>query len=232
MKTKADLASKTITKLIRQLIVFAAILTVLSPVPVQAALIPQTGLSTIAPVQSSVYLDTKTSTQPALDLFIENLINGNKNQVVGVYQENLFAQKVVQQPASDAAYVAPFKNQITQFDMVKQMTGNLGLMAHNYLSGELFFDLKVGDEVQVIFGDGQVQNFKVDQILSFQALTPDSVYSDFVNLDDGSKLSASQLFEKAYGGTYHLTFQTCIRNGDESSWGRLFVIATPIDDQI
>lgn len=231
MKTRFALASKTITKLIPQLIVFAAILSIFIPIPVQAAVIPQTGSSVLTPVQNSIHLDAKTSTQPALDLFIENLVNGNENQIVGVYQENLFAQKVIQQPASDPAYVAPFKNQITQFGMVNQMTGNLGLMAHNYLSGALFFDLKVGDEVQVIFGDGEVQNFKVDQILSYQALTPDSVYSEFVSLEDGTKLSASQLFEKAYAGTYHLTFQTCIRNGDEDSWGRLFVIATPIDTQ-
>ncbi len=232
MKTKFAPASKKITQFIRQLIVFTVLLSVSIPVSAQAAAIPQTGSSTIAPVQNSVQLDTQTNTQPALDLFVENLVNGNENQIVGVYQKNLFAQKVVQQPASDPAYVAPFKNQITQFGMVNQMTGNLGLMAHNYLSGALFFDLKVGDEVQVIFGDGEVQNFKVDQILSFQALTPDSVYSDFVNLEDGKKLNASQLFEKAYAGTYHLTFQTCIRNGDEDSWGRLFVIATPFDSQL
>lgn len=176
-------------------------------------------------------MDIQTAVQPPLDLFAENLANGKADQIVGVYHEALFAQKVIQQPANDAAYVSPQKNQITQFGMVNQMTGNLGLLAHNYLSGALFFDLQLGDNVYLVFGDGSVQGFQIEQVLSFQALDPDSIYSDFINLDTGAKLTASQLFQTVYGGSFHLTFQTCIREGDEFSWGRLFVLAVPVDSQ-
>jgi hypothetical protein len=40
-------------------------------------------------------------------------------------------------------------------------------------------------------------------------------------------LSAQQMFERAYAGVRHLTFQTCIAARGNSSWGRLFVVATP-----
>jgi hypothetical protein len=196
--------------------------------PVQAAFVPSTGLD---PFQEAGLMDIQTAVQPPLDLFAENLANGKADQIVGVYHEALFAQKVIQQPANDAAYVSPQKNQITQFGMVNQMTGNLGLLAHNYLSGALFFDLQLGDNVYLVFGDGSVQGFQIEQVLSFQALDPDSIYSDFINLDTGAKLTASQLFQTVYGGSFHLTFQTCIREGDEFSWGRLFVLAVPVDSQ-
>jgi hypothetical protein len=197
----------------------------LAPVSIQANVIPDTGYATYeAKVADSASL-------LPLDTFVEYLTNGEEGQIVGVYVEDAFAQKVVQQPEDDAAYVSPFNNQITDFGMVSQMTGNIGLLAHNYLSGELFFDLVKGDVIHVVYGDGSIKSFSVDRVESYQALSPHSVYSDFVNLDTEEKLSATQLFENVYGGSYHMTFQTCIREGDEYSWGRLFVIATPLDVQ-
>jgi hypothetical protein len=40
-------------------------------------------------------------------------------------------------------------------------------------------------------------------------------------------LTTEQMFNKAYRGDRHVTFQTCIEANGEPSWGRLFVIATP-----
>jgi hypothetical protein len=196
---------------------------------VHAAEIPETGF--VSPVQLAYVggQNALTTNLPSLDVFTENLINGEAEQIVGVYQEFSFAQRVVQQPDNDAAYVSPFDNQMTQFHMVDSMTGNVGLLAHNYLSGKLFFELEPEEVVQVVYGDGSVQAFKIEKSLSYQAVSPQDVYSNFVDLETGKKLTAAQLFERVYGGSYHLTFQTCIRNGDEYSWGRLFVIATPVE---
>jgi len=35
------------------------------------------------------------------------------------------------------------------------------------------------------------------------------------------------MFDRAYEGGRHVTFQTCIAAEGNSSWGRLFIIAAP-----
>jgi hypothetical protein len=70
-----------------------------------------------------------------------------------------------------------------------------------------------------------MQITKVDK---YQALSPTSPYSDFLNLTTGERLSAEQVFYKYYTGNPHLTLQTCIQQGDQGSWGRLFIVAQVI----
>lgn len=221
--------SNFINNTFRILFIVSVLFMAVMPVSVQASNVPVTGNSPVSPVRFAGNQPEPTTYLPSLDTFVENLASGEADQIVGVYQEDLFAQRVVQQPANDAAYVSPFDNQVTQFNMVNSLTGNLGLLAHNYLSGKYFFEMEIGAPIEVVFGDGSVEEFEVSQILSYQALSPHDVYSDFVNVDTGAKLSATNLFEQVYGGSYHLTLQTCIRKGDEFSWGRLFVIATPVE---
>jgi hypothetical protein len=222
---KMTFSQMQISKISKTLLVVLLLSLLVAPISIQAKVIPDTGFAT-----KVAYAENTASLLP-FDTFVKALTNGEKNQIVGVYVEDAFAQKVVQQPADDAAYVSPFNNQITDFAMVSNMTGNIGFLAHNYLSGELFFDLVPGDVIHVVYGDGSVNDFSVDRLESYQALSPHDVYSDFVNVETNEKLSATQLFQRVYGGSYHMTFQTCIRNGNEYSWGRLFVIATPLDVQ-
>jgi hypothetical protein len=69
----------------------------------------------------------------------------------------------------------------------------------------------------------------VKQILHYQALSPSSPYSDFLDLDDpnGTRISVETLFYKVYTQNGTLVLQTCIEANGNSSWGRLFVIAVP-----
>lgn len=165
---------------------------------------------------------------PFLDTFVQNLENGNANQVVGVYVEDVMALRVVQQPASDAAYVSTLANTATYFRMVNQMTGNTGLLAHNYLAGTYFFNLQPGQSVILIYGDGRTDEYVVSYSEEYQALSPNSPTSNFVNLSSGETLSSTDLFYRVFGGGAKTTFQTCIAQGNEDSWGRLFVIS-PIE---
>ena len=112
---------------------------------------------------------------------------------------------------------------------VFQIHGNIGLLAHNYLSGALFFDLKMGDVVQLVYGDGNFEEYEVTQMHQYQALTPLSPTSDFLDLETNERLTAATLFQKMYGGPYHLIFQTCIERDNNDTWGRLFVIAEPYE---
>jgi hypothetical protein len=134
---------------------------------------------------------------------------------------------VVQQPPGDTNYVSRNDGEVTQFASASRY-GNIGLLAHNYLSGRSFSRLRIGEEIQLIYSDGQVETFVVKEILRYRALDPKSPYSSFQNVDDENEiLTVGQMFDRAYQGGRHVTFQTCIAADGNSSWGRLFIIAAP-----
>lgn len=157
--------------------------------------------------------------------FAKSMQNGT-HDLRGVYVADVLALPIVQQPANNAAFVSPNDNEITQFGMASQY-GNVGLLAHNFLSGELFSQLQVGQEIRLVYGDGRVEYFIVTEILRYQATQPTSPYSSFRNVDKDETFTAEQMFKRVYLGDRHVTFQTCIEANGNSSWGRLFVIATP-----
>lgn len=134
---------------------------------------------------------------------------------------------VVQQPAGETNYVSSEEDEVTQFSVADRY-GNIGLLAHNYLSGKSFSKLSIGQEVRLEYADGKIEYFVVKEILRYQALDPKSPYSSFQNLDNRNEvLTVGQMFDRAYQGERHLTLQTCIAAKGVSSWGRLFIIATP-----
>lgn len=168
------------------------------------------------------------SALPTFSDFSKSIQNGDAKTLRGVYAADVFALPVVQQPASNPGYVSAADGQLTQFGMAAQY-GNVGLLAHNHLSGQLFSQLAIGQEVRLVYGDGSTEVFVVSEVLHYQALQPSSPYSSFRNIDkkDEATLSAEQMFKRAYLGDRHITFQTCINSYGNASWGRLFVIATP-----
>jgi len=74
--------------------------------------------------------------------------------------------------------------------------------------------------------------FGVSRFMRFQALTPNSITSSYEDLETGDFLSAGQLFLKAYTNPGVVVLQTCISKNGESSWGRLFIIAEPFEEEI
>jgi hypothetical protein len=109
---------------------------------------------------------------------------------------------------------------------------NVGLLAHNYLAGQYFTQLKIGQIIRVVYGDGKIENFIVTEIARYQAISPNSPYSDFTNLATGERSNVESVFKKAYAGPHHLTLQTCIAKDNELSWGRLFIIAEPMKNSV
>jgi hypothetical protein len=158
--------------------------------------------------------------------FSRSVQNGQADVLTGVYVSNVMALPVVQQPYGNAGYVSNYDSQVTQFSMAAQF-GNIGLLAHNHLSGSSFSQLAVGQEVRLVNGDGSVELFVISEILRYQALQPTSPYSSFRNLDKDETLSAEGMFKRVYFGDRHVTFQTCIDAEGNPSWGRVFVIAIP-----
>lgn len=152
--------------------------------------------------------------------------DGNADVLRGVYVPNALALPIVQQPYGSPGFVSNEDERATEFRMANQF-GNIGLLAHNHLSGKSFSGLEAGDEVRLVYGNGRVEYFVVSEILRYQALQPNSPYSSFSNLDKDEVLSAEDMFKRVYFGDHHVTFQTCIEQYGVLSWGRLFVIAIP-----
>jgi hypothetical protein len=156
----------------------------------------------------------------------ESALYREADRLRDVYVANVLDLLVVQQPTDKPYYVSNHDGEATQFSMVSQY-GNIGLLAHNTLSGRYFSKLAVGQEVHLVYGDGRVESFMVEQVLRFQALQPESVSSAFRNLDRDEVISSGEMFNRAYVGKHRLVFQTCIEAEGNVSWGRLFVVAIP-----
>jgi hypothetical protein len=175
------------------------------------------------PISAQAMADTIL---PEFSEFSQSVQNGDANVLRGVYVPDVFALPIVQQPSNNAGYVSNNDGEATQFGMASQF-GNVGLLAHNHLSGKLFSDITVGQEIRLVYGDGSVEYFVVTEVLRYQALQPNSPWSNFRDLDTDTQLNAEQMFKRVYFGDRHITFQTCIEQNGELSWGRLFIIAEP-----
>ncbi len=157
--------------------------------------------------------------------FIGQVRNGNAKQLVGIYVPDLMALPVVQQPPNNPGYVSDSPATLTQFDMPSRY-GTTGILAHNNLAGALFYKLNQGDMIVLVYGDGSSRFFQVDWVRHFQALSPESPYSNFLDLDQPEKqLSSTDLFTQMYKSGEPLIFQTCLAQQGNASWGRVFISA-------
>jgi len=181
-----------------------------------------------APPKAEAALDAQAvSTEVALNDFVAQVSDGSAQRVAGVFVPGVLALPVNYQPANDPGYTTYDSNAVTKFDLAAKY-GSLGFLAHNYLAGSSFFNLQVGQVVHVVYGDGSVESYRVSKVERYQALQPNSSQSDFIDLADGSKLSAAKLFYRIYDRDDVVVFQTCIAQDGVASWGRLFVTAVPI----
>jgi hypothetical protein len=163
--------------------------------------------------------------------FIESVMNGDAEMVRGVYVPGILALPVVQQPEQNATYVSPEMGTTTEFRKAAE-NDVIGLLAHNFLSGALFFGLEKGQEVRIIYGDGTYDRYKISQLNEYQKTNPNGIKSDYIDLISGKRLSTSQVFAKFYRGGKHVTFQTCLESDGMLNWGLLFVTAYPLDNEM
>jgi hypothetical protein len=162
----------------------------------------------------------------ALQSFVESVSTGSR-AVTGIYINENFSLNVGQQPSGSPGYITDNSDEVTQFGLAADY-GSKGFLAHNYLSGISFFDLAVGMKLTLVYGDGSTESYKIEEIRSFEALQPNSPTSTFVDLDEGGKLSATDLFYSIYNSNNPVVLQTCIANHGVSTWGRVFIIAVPV----
>lgn len=186
----------------------------------QTTSLPQTGNLTA--------LLEGTDTLPSFEGFVASVKNGQRNTVVGIYVPGVLALPVGQQPKDNAGYVTRNSDQVTQFNLAERY-GTVGILAHNDLAGADFSAIQLNQIAIVVYGNGRDEYYQVAEFQKYQALSPTSTYSDFVNIDgSGEHLTAGKLFSRIYGPGKRLVFQTCIEAHNDASWGRLFIIAYPV----
>ena len=135
---------------------------------------------------------------------------------IGVIIEGI-EYEIVQQPLNNNSWVSLEENIITQFRLVNNYN-SIGLLAHNNLAGSNFINL---DIITLIDIEGNRRYYKVIEIREYKALSPLSVYSNFINLENNERLTARELFLEVYSIPNRLVLQTSISN---DSWGRRFII--------
>ena len=165
---------------------------------------------------------------PDLHTFIESVADNNENSLRGVYAADSFSFEIVQQPAGSPLYVSAEKNVVTEFNAAKN-EGNIGLLAHNTAAGASFFELQPGQTVVLVYGNGTTERFLVTKILKYEALNGEFTFGQYRDLATDTVITSRELFETAYKGEKHLTLQTCIENNGDADWGRLFVVAIPVN---
>jgi hypothetical protein len=170
----------------------------------------------------------------SLEEFISTVETGDSTTIVGVYTP-FFTLPVIQQPSSQPDYVSLNDGELTEFILPKKY-GSVGLLAHNYLSGFNFFYLKKGQDILLVYGDGSLKHYKITDIQAYEALKPNSPFSNFVDLTGSGQnkqtLTSADLFNRVYTTPNRVVFQTCIEKENEPSWGRFFVIADLVAEPI
>ena len=147
--------------------------------------------------------------------------------ISGVYFGKNRFLRVVDQPTGNPGYVSSISNTATNFGLAARY-GNIGLVAHNYLGGRLFKEVEIGDDIFIMDGFGGKRNYRVIEMLRYQAVNPRSTRSNFINLESKQLCTATDVFKRVYTGKHHLVLQTCIKKGKNEEWGRIFIIAQPV----
>lgn len=195
----------------------------ISPEPALAA------LDLFSSEAESIGLQT-TGELSAVELreLVPPLSASSADQIAGVIAPGVFSLPVLQQPENEPWFVSSAPRAVTQFNLAVEY-GSLGFLAHNTLAGSVFYDLDIGEDFIVVYGNGDLARFRVVETRSFQALDPNNPYSEFRVLDGSERtLTSTDLFHQVYAQPHRAVLQTCLEAEGDPNWGRYFVIAYPV----
>ncbi|GAB4478843.1 MAG: hypothetical protein Kow0088_19100 [Anaerolineales bacterium] len=170
---------------------------------------------------------TPESSFPSLEQFVSTVASGQSSLWRGLYAADKFAARITQQPDNNYSFISWEADVLTQYMLAEEDV--VGLLAHNTHAGQYYFLLTLGDKFYLIADNAFTQLYQVNQIDRYQALQPNSNTSDYKNLDTGEVLTTAQIFSRYYMGDPHVTLQTCIAQNGLANWGRLFIVALPVE---
>jgi hypothetical protein len=143
-----------------------------------------------------------------------------------VFAPTIFSFPVIQQPVDSSVYVSPLPDWVTQYRPPTE-AGVTALIAHNYLAGQKFYDLKVGQQVWLFYEDHTVRPYIVTSVNKFRKVSPTLLTSDLVNLETQEVLTSNEAYDRYYTGPHHLTLQTCLEGNGRLDYGLTFIVAEP-----
>jgi hypothetical protein len=191
-----------------------------------SSVIPSTS-GNIFPLLSYRALPVRPSEE--LAKFVSEVATGEKDQLTGVFAAFTFAFPIVSQPEQKPAWISGKDGVVTSFSLAGE-AGSTGLLAHYERAGKAFYNLKLEQLIQLIYGDGEIKTYRVSEIRFYRALSPSDPLSNFATLDPpGQELTQEELFDKIYKVSGRLVLQTCLEGKGINTWGRMFVIAEPVE---
>lgn len=166
---------------------------------------------------------------PSLEEFKKSVMNGIDGQIVGVYIPPTIAMKIVQQPEENPYFVSSEPNVITQFSIASKF-GTIGLLAHSDLAGQEFLNMSMHQRVVVVQGGGKESYYEISSVKQYKVISPNNPSSNYIDIGNpnAGTISETDVFRSVYGDDNRLVFQTCITAEDNQLWGRIFIIATPL----
>jgi hypothetical protein len=183
------------------------------------------------PAPVSVQPTFVTPTLPAyinnLQQFTDTVANGEAGVLRGIFVAGVMAVPVIQQPQGNYNWISEAYDNVTQFQAAAEH-GVVGLLAHNTRAGRAFSQLQPGKVFYLVYGDRSTRAYKITDLHGFQALQPLSPSTDYLDLANGQKLTTGEVFSLYFTGSYPLVLLTCIEKNGDSSWGRLFLMASPV----
>ena len=126
---------------------------------------------------------------------------------------------VIQQYGQEPTWISRTPGAVTQFNR----GDGLGFLAHNYLAGADFAALRPGDIITVVYSDESKSYYLVSRSYDYKHIG----YRLYQFTDTGQNLASDALLDTMYQPG-ELTLQTCIAQGGNDEWGRLFVHAHPV----
>jgi hypothetical protein len=165
-----------------------------------------------------------TTPTQTLDKFIDDVVNGDADALVGAYSTFTFAFPIVEQPADLPAWIDEGDHVLTHFSLAAGV-GSIGLLAHYEHAGKSFYDLEPDDLVYLVYGDGKTHTYRVTEILYYKAIDPKNASTSFLSLADQTEYTQKEVFDTVYAHPGRLVLQTCLVGDSINTWGRMFVIA-------
>lgn len=183
---------------------------------------------TTLPIPSTGYANdgrpSITTPTQTLDNFIDDVVNGDADALVGAYSTFTFAFPIVEQPTDSPAWIDEGDHVLTHFSLATGV-GSIGLLAHYEHAGKSFYALEPDDLVYLVYGDGKTHAYRVTEILYYKAIDPKNASTRFLSLADQTEYSQKEVFDTVYDLPGRLVLQTCLVGDSINTWGRMFVIA-------
>jgi hypothetical protein len=150
---------------------------------------------------------------PSLETFRRHVMNGNPDQLTGIWVEDVLAFHVQQGLTSRAPEV---KDTLSIYNWAWK-NGVVGLLIHNYRGGTQLYQLNPGVGIAAIYGNGGVDWYLSRGGTWYESRTaPSGGFAGPFRIwsCDGCAfdVSSRDLHNRHYAGNHRLAFQTCVRS--------------------